>query len=618
MDTSAGGGTPPSADRTTGAGDVFDRASGVARPNARLPRYYGGGASAAGGCETTLGSNPAYGRSGGGGPSAKTVIRRWRPVQYSCSSEMKSMELPGDRSGAASVVYKDALYVLGGYGGSGRLDDLFRFDFNTRLWSQVHTKGETPTGRENNGAVVIGNKMYLFGGYSGYNWLNDFHYFCFDTSTWAPVEVKEGSPPSTRFGYVSSVHGSVFFVFGGYDGQTWLNDMHEFDVKQATWSQTQIQGYIPTGRSCPSWAYHEGSVYLFGGYDGVHRMNDFHRFEMTARKWSVVATRSTGQPPSPRYFHASVVHGNSLYLFGGYSGQERLNDLHEFRFDLQTWFLVQTEDPPSGRSSLVAQVHNNSLYVFGGYNGSIVLNDFHEFRFDPIHVPASTMEGDLRKLMTAPEFADVAFLVDGHRLLANKALLASRSEHFCAMFYSCGLRESSVRRSRTGDGCASTSGSCSQPEIMEVPITDVDYDTFNLLLEYIYSDKVSPDLNTGEALALLITAEMFCIDRLRAICEDLVRHNVTIQNCVEILITAHHHNADGLKEICLEFLLSNEEACKHYSDGFKELIGEPQLMYELLVRRKPSMGQLCDPSGDPHRGGGGGVLSVTSSSSSWR
>ncbi|EER00626.1 conserved hypothetical protein, partial [Perkinsus marinus ATCC 50983] len=160
----------------------------------------------------------------------------------------------------------------------------------------------------------------------------------------------------------------------------------------------------------------------------------------------------------------------------------------------------------------------------------------------------------LIRLMTAPEFADVAFLVEGRRLLANKALVMTRSEHFCAMFYSCGLREAAAAttgRSHQGDG----GSAC-------VPITDVDYETFNLLLEYIYTDKVSPDLNTGQALSLLITAGMFCIDRLR----------------VEVLITAHHHNADGLKEICLEFLLSNEEACKHHSDGFKDLIGEPQLM----------------------------------------
>ena len=47
---------------------------------------------------------------------------------------------PGERSGAASVVYRDALYVFGGYGGSGRLDDLYRFDFQHRRWDQVEVK----------------------------------------------------------------------------------------------------------------------------------------------------------------------------------------------------------------------------------------------------------------------------------------------------------------------------------------------------------------------------------------------------------------------------------------------------------------------------------------------
>lgn len=63
---------------------------------------------------------------------------------------------------------------------------------------------------------------------------------------------------------------------------------------------------------------------------------------MPGRTWSSV--RSAGQVPSPRYFHASVagsrdvegcseagrgprwgfeVYGNSLFLFGGYSGQAR-------------------------------------------------------------------------------------------------------------------------------------------------------------------------------------------------------------------------------------------------------------------------------------------------------
>lgn len=487
-----------------------------------------------------------------------TPLRRWREV------ELNSTVKPGERSGASSVIYQDALYVFGGYGGSGRLDDIFRFDFPSRCWTRLDVQGAIPAGRENNGAVVHGSKMYLFGGYSGFTWLNDFHSFNFDTSTWQAVPSgHKGSVPSTRFGYVSAVHGDFMYVFGGYDGSAWLNDMFDFDFERGIWSATQVQGFIPSGRSCPSWATHNGSVYLFGGYDGVHRMNDFHQFRMVSRTWSSV--RSAGQVPSPRYFHASVVYGNSLFLFGGYSGQERLNDLYEFRFDCHTWFVLSTEDPPSGRSSLVAEVFNNSLYVFGGYNGSIVLNDFYEFRFEPVSIPPSNLVDDLRKLINNPAFADVTFLVENQPVYATRAHLAARSEHFRALFYG-GMRESGADE--------------------QIVLPDVAHPVFLLLLEYIYTDQVG-DISSDLAVHLLIAAERFLLDRLKALCEDIIRKSISIDNVVQIMMTAKAHRADGLKDICMDFIITNEEKIKSTS-AFRELIQEPTLMYELLMRRKPA------------------------------
>lgn len=492
-----------------------------------------------------------------------TPLRRWREVELNSSAK------PGERSGASSVIYQDALYVFGGYGGSGRLDDIYRFDFPLRCWTRLDVQGTVPAGRENNGAVVHGNKMYLFGGYSGFTWLNDFHSFSFDTGMWQAVPSgHKGSVPSTRFGYVSSVHSDFMYVFGGYDGSAWLNDMFDFDFERGMWSNTQVQGFIPSGRSCPSWATHNGSVYLFGGYDGVHRMNDFLQFRMGSRMWSSV--RSAGQVPSPRYFHASVVYGNSLFLFGGYSGQERLNDLYEFRFDCHTWFVFSTEDPPSGRSSLVAEVFNNSLYVFGGYNGSTVLNDFYEFRFEPVSIPPSNLVDDLRKLINNPAFADVTFLVEGQPVYATRAHLAARSEHFRALFYG-GMRESA--------------GGADE----QIVLPDVAHSVFLVLLEYIYTDQVgdSGDISSDLAVHLLIAAERFLLDRLKALCEDVIRKSISIDNVVQIMMTAKAHRADGLKDICMDFIITNEEKIKSTS-AFRELIQEPTLMYELLMRRKPA------------------------------
>merc|ERR1719197_1323998 len=251
---------------------------------------------------------------------------------------------------------------------------------------------------------------------------------------------------------------------------------------------------------------------------------------MTSRTWSSV--RSAGQIPSPRYFHACVTYSDSLFLFGGYSGQERLNDLYEFRFDCHTWFSLSTEDPPSGRSSLVAQVFGNSLYVFGGYNGSIVLNDFYELRFEPVSIPPSNLVDDLRKLINNPVFADVTFLVENQPVYATRAHLAARSEHFRALFYG-GMREAS-----------------SSPD-EQIVLPDIAHPVFLLLLEYIYTDQVG-DIGSQLAVQLLIAAERFLLDRLKALCEDIIRKSICIDNVVNIMMTAKMHRADGLKDICID------------------------------------------------------------------
>jgi len=83
-----------------------------------------------------------------------------------CWRRVKSHgQKPGPRSGAASVVVGDRMYMFGGYGGSGRLDDFYSYDFEARQWSQVHYNGPSPGVRENNGVVEYQGNLYLFGGY---------------------------------------------------------------------------------------------------------------------------------------------------------------------------------------------------------------------------------------------------------------------------------------------------------------------------------------------------------------------------------------------------------------------------------------------------------------------
>ena len=372
--------------------------------------------------------------------------------------------------------------------------------------------------------------------------------------------VREGVAPSTRFGYVSAIWKDTFIVFGGYDGSTWLNDMHEFNFTKAKWSRLEVTGMVPCNRSCPSWATYKHSMFVFGGYDGVNRMNDFYEFDLKQKIWKSVMF--TGPAPSPRYFHSSVVYGDNMYLFGGYSGSERLQDLYQFDFEKNCWSCLDVEKPPSGRSSLVAQVYKNSLYIFGGYNGSLVLNDFHEFRFELILVPHSSLLNDLRAMINNQVLSDVCFIIEGKEIRANKAIMAARSEHFKAMFY----------------------GGMKEQYDAKIEIDDITYNVFEAILEYLYTDNVK-GMNVEMAISLMIASERFMLDRLKAMCQDSIRKNICVENVVPILRASYYHRADALKDICFDFICARSEEVKK-TKSFYELVNDPALLMQLVMKLK--------------------------------
>ena len=223
-----------------------------------------------------------------------------------------------------------------------------------------------------------------------------------------------------------------------------------------------------------------------------------------------------------------------------------------------------------------------------------MLNDFYEFRFEPVAIPPPTLIDDMRSLIDHKDFSDVTFIVEGRPVYASRAHLAVRSEHFRAMLYG-GMRESS-------------SG--------EITIPDVSVNVFLKVLEYLYTDSVI-DIPPELAVPLLIAAEQYLLDRLKVnglpaaeglrarrptprddafpawnvcmrcdlqgICEDRIHKSITADNVISIFMAAHRHRANGLKEICLDFILENLEAVK-LSKGFQELTQEPELLMAIVMR----------------------------------
>jgi hypothetical protein len=253
--------------------------------------------------------------------------------------------LPPPRSGAASVVVKGRLYMFGGYGGgTGRLDDFYSFSFDSNSWEEVEVLSEEKPGcRENNG-VVIGDssRVYLFGGYNGNSWLNDL--WCFDITTQRWTCIQESSDAS------EDASNSALGRLGEGAGQ----------------GPSRRFGYVSV--------VHNNKFVLFGGFDGSRWLNDMFEFDLNTNTWKTI--QAIGQLPSVRSCPAWAKDDTYVYIHGGYDGVERKADFFACDLSTYTWSELPCKGtPPSPRYFHSCCIHGNKLYTYGGYSGSERLAD---------------------------------------------------------------------------------------------------------------------------------------------------------------------------------------------------------------------------------------------------
>lgn len=248
--------------------------------------------------------------------------------------------------------------------------------------------------------------------------------------------------------------------------------------------------------------------------------------------------------------------------------------------------------------------------MFGGYNGQTVLNDFYKFRLKPVSVPPTSLVQDLSRLLGQPELADVCFRVEGRLVYANRAILAIRSEYFRVMLCG-GMRESQLepttRVQRNAPETMDTEGTSlsdggsalhddddmsTAANIREIELPDVSHSVFSKVLEYLYTDSIQ-GISLELGIQLLIASEQFMLDRLKSLCEDLIRRDIDVNNVLDILVASHRHHASCLKDMALDFVLRNLND-PTIMTGLSELRQEPDLLLEIIKRNAGS--QPAPPS----------------------
>uniref|UniRef100_A0AAY4BLD7 BTB domain-containing protein n=1 Tax=Denticeps clupeoides TaxID=299321 RepID=A0AAY4BLD7_9TELE len=205
-----------------------------------------------------------------------------------------------------------------------------------------------------------------------------------------------GTPPAPRYHHSAVVYGSSMFVFGGYTGDIYSNsnlknknDLFEYKFATGQWTEWKVEGRL-VARSAHGATVYNDKLWIFAGYDGNARLNDMWTIGLQDRDQACwVEIEQSGEiPPSCCNFPVAVCR-DKMFVFSGQSGAKITNNLFQFEFKGHIWTRIPTEHllrgsppPPQRRYGHTMVAFDRHLYVFGGAADNTLPNELHCYDVD--------------------------------------------------------------------------------------------------------------------------------------------------------------------------------------------------------------------------------------------
>ncbi|MEE6512194.1 hypothetical protein FKM82_019113 [Ascaphus truei] len=303
--------------------------------------------------------------------------------------------------------------------------------------------------------------------------------------------------------------------------------------------QIEQSGEIPP--SCCNFpvAVCRDSMFVFSGQSGAKITNNLFQFEFTEKIWMRIPTehllRGSPPPPQRRYGHTMVAFDRHLYVFGGAADNTLPNELHCYDVDCQSWEVIQ----PSPDSE------------FSGY-------------------PKCSLHEDYGRLFENQQFCDLEFVLGekGERVRGHAAIVTARCKWLRKKITQASERQrQKLKQELEDEGQSSpqkpenTGGHVKRPQpMLEVTIRDAEPQPFEVLMQFLYTDKIKYPRRGHVQDVLLIMdvyklALHFKLSRLEQLCVQYIEASVDLQNVLGVCENANKLQLDELKEHCLNFVV---------------------------------------------------------------
>jgi N-acetylneuraminic acid mutarotase len=216
--------------------------------------------------------------------------------------------------------------------------------------------------------------MIIWGGWKG-GGLSSGAIYTPATDIWTATPTT--GAPSGRDLFAAVWTGTEMMVWGGWDGQNYLNTGARFNPATGVWTTLPASG-APVGRQSHTAVWTGNEMIIWGGFNGTAAANTGGRYNLSANAWIPTPTAFA---PNGRYNHSAVWTGSEMIVWGGQSSSSTssavtfLNDGGSFNLAANTWTSLAASGAPAPRAAFSAAWAGTEMVIWGGGNDTIVFND---------------------------------------------------------------------------------------------------------------------------------------------------------------------------------------------------------------------------------------------------
>ena len=296
----------------------------------------------------------------GGWGSTDVLNDVWRSGDGGASWEQRAVSAAwSTRSAACSVVDPgNYIYVMGGRGGTTPftlLNDVWWSGDGGVTWTQMIASAQWGVRFSSSCLADSLGRLYLMGGHGNTNDAGPYYNDVWRSSdggiTWTCIT---SSAPWAGRSQAASVIDSqgVIYIMAGYSSGTLYSDVWKSSDFGSTWQQVGVSGSQWGARTMINAAMDpSGAIYVVGGYNGysVGNYNDVWISGNGGTSWQVV-TSSASWPPR-NSFTALFDNVGRLFVLGGGTNSGIANDI----WVASCSFLAPTQSPTEQPTTTTAQ-----------------------------------------------------------------------------------------------------------------------------------------------------------------------------------------------------------------------------------------------------------------------